>query len=285
MRRACPANAMIMLAAVLAACGCRSAVADGTKAGACLATQPESRVESVQVWPSSSDRPRFVTPEELSRASAGSRVVDVRRRTARPLWRPDGALAMSLLELRVLASRSQDPVYVFGSGYDDERIVGRIARWKASESGRVRVVRFGAAGMAVAGSSAIGTAELQRLLAIPVRQAVSIGRRANVRLVWFGSSVVPASMRANLPGISDSGFQSVDELVERLGAQGSNHDRTIVLAGDNPARVGEAALKISGTIGRPVFYVSGDRTQIGRQMDRQAQLVQGRRRVGGSPCG
>ena len=278
-------NGIIVLALAWTASGTRLVAATGIAGGACSAVQSEPRAESERVPDSPSVRPAFVAPETLSRMSAGARIVDVRRHSGLSGWQPEGVLALSFLELRVLAGRSQDPIYVFGNGYDDNRIARRIARWKSSESERVRVVRFGAAGIALAHSESINESELKKLLVLPAQEVVSAGRGAGGLVVWFGSSVVPASVRTSLPEMLDAGSQSPGEIEQWIGERKPKDDVTIVLVGDDSARVAEVAFDASVALGRPVFYISGSPGQIERQIVRHSRLLQGRRRVGEVPCG
>jgi len=276
---------LINVTIMLASSASLSVAADNLGAGACSRVQPESRAESDLSAGSPGVGPAFVPPERLSRMSAGARLVDMRRQSTHSRWRPEGAAALSFLELRVLAGRAQEPVLVFGNGYDDSRIARRIARWNSSEAERVRVVRFGAAGIALSHSGSSTESELKELIAIPARKIVSVGKRPGGLVAWFGSSGVPSSIQASLPRVRDAGLQSATEVADWVGDQASEDGATIVLVGDDSVRVADAAFDASVALGRPIFYINGSLSQISRQIDRHARLVQGRRRVGDVPCG
>jgi hypothetical protein len=283
--RPCLLFGIIVPALAWAASGRLLAAAEDASFSACSAAQPEARVEAQAGSKSDGAGAKFVAPEGLRRMPAGARFVDVRGQSGKPSWRPEAALSLSFLELRVMAGRARDPIYVFGAGHDDNRIARRIAGWKASESERVRVVRSGAAGLALADSGTIERSELAELLALPPRKVIAVGGRSGGVVAWFGSSDVPASIGARLPGMHDAGLQSTGEIVDWVGDRASEDDSMVVLLGNEPVRLAEAASRASVTLGRPVFYIRGNRSRIERQLDRHAQLVQGRRRIGDLPCG
>lgn len=274
---------VLILASVVVAS--RAVAADDVADTPCSKAGPEPGVEPASVSSPPASRSDFVAPETLKQIPSGARIFDIRQPSRQSRWQPEGALPLSFLELRVLARSTEHRVYVFGNGYDDDQIVRRIARWKLSEIERVRVVRHGAAGIAMTQPEPIEEPELKRLLAVPVEQVAAFGERAGSVLVWVGLSSAPAGLAGGGIELLDTDPRSINDVTEWAAAQALENDATIVLAGDDSAKVGEAATRASMQLGRPVFYMDGDRGTIKQQIDRHARLVQGRRRVGGLPCG
>lgn len=274
---------VLILASVVVAS--RAVAADDAADTPCSKAGPEPGLEPASVPSPPASRPNFVAPETLKQIPSGARIFDIRQPSRRSRWQPEGALPLSLLELRVLAGRAEHPIYVFGNGYDDDQIVRRIARWKPSEIERVRVVRHGAAGIAMTQPEPIEEPELKRLLAVPVEQVAALGERAGSVLAWVGLSPAPAGLAGGGIELHDADPRSINDAAERAAAQALENDATIVLAGDDPIHVGEAATRASMQLGRPVFFMDGDRGTIKQQIDRHARLVQGRRRIGSVPCG
>lgn len=225
-----------------------------------------------------------VAPGALAPRPAGARLVDIRRPAGAGRWRPDGALAMSYPQLRVLAGSSEGAIYVFGHGYDEARIMRRIARWTRSEAEKIRVVRNGAAGLALARVESVGSTALRRLLAVPAEQLAGLVGSDRAIVAWAGSSRAGADPLGRTAGLRVVGFRNANEVTRWTREVTSERGATIVLAGDDPARLGDWALSSSIALGAPVFFIDADRAGIEQQLARHARLARGRDRLGSAPC-
>jgi hypothetical protein len=279
-----PGKALRVLALVgFAACGA-SPAAMASDSAPCADPDSDSGGAPAHAPRLASAQPARVAPEALGQRPAGARLVDIRRPAGAGRWRPDGALAMSYPQLRVLAGSSEGAIDVFGHGYDEARIMRRIARWTRSEAEKIRVVQNGAAGLALARAESLDTTALKRLLAVPAEQLPGLSGSDRAIVAWAGSSRAGVEPSGRTAGLRVVGFRNASEVTRWAREVTSERDPTIVLAGDDPARLGEWALRSSIALGAPVFFIDADRAGIEQQLARHARLVDGRDRVGSAPC-
>jgi hypothetical protein len=197
-----------------------------------------------------------VVPVSGQAASADVQLVVINTNNDSRVVPIDGATRVEPGKLASLVRTAQMPLLIAGTGYDDQRLAHRVARWRSDEVA-VKVIRWGVPAVVLNSEIAVSDHTLTELLAVPASQAISLLHQPDWLVVALEGATVP-TVEAGAEGWSPE--KLVEELVN--GDAAGNVGVLLVDSGDGKA--GPLAAETSRSLGFPVFHVEGGSDSLQR---------------------